>query len=171
MGSPGRARARFPRPPVASTEAMRSAAGAPPSSSFSLSVEVDSSYREAKIVFLSELSGVEMIPEGWHSNSLPALLLEENKNEPVDTNARSWTLIAYDFLPCNTKYACLLIQGTTGTRNRLSTNQWKNLPNEASVVPGHCHLHTWAKGFENFSNHPTDYERLHSPRHGGQEGK
>ena len=40
-----------------------------------------------------------MVPGGWHSYSLSALLLEENKNEPVDTNARSWALIAYDFSP------------------------------------------------------------------------
>jgi hypothetical protein len=77
-----------------------------------------------------------MVPGGWHSYSLPALLLEENKNEPVDTNARSWALVAYDFSPCNMKDACLLIQRTTGTRKRLSTKQRKNLPNEASVVPG-----------------------------------
>jgi len=33
-------------------------------------------------------------------------------------------------------------------------------------VVGHYHLYTWVKGVENFSNHPTDYERLHRPRHG-----
>jgi len=33
-------------------------------------------------------------------------------------------------------------------------------------VVGHYHIYTWVKGVENFSNHPTDYERLHRPRHG-----
>jgi hypothetical protein len=33
-------------------------------------------------------------------------------------------------------------------------------------VVGHCHLHTWVEGVENFSNHPTNYERLHGSRHG-----
>jgi hypothetical protein len=57
----------------------------------------------AKIVFRSELTRDEMVPAGgWHrrySLLLPALLLEENKDEPVDTNARSRALIAYDFSP------------------------------------------------------------------------
>jgi hypothetical protein len=33
-------------------------------------------------------------------------------------------------------------------------------------VVGHYHLHTWVKGVENFTNHPTDYEWLDRPRHG-----
>jgi hypothetical protein len=33
-------------------------------------------------------------------------------------------------------------------------------------VVGHYHLYTWVKGVKNFSNHPTNYERLHRPRHG-----
>ena len=75
-----------------------------------------------------------MISEGWHSYILPTLLLEEHKNEPVDTNARSWALVAYDLSPCNLEDEWLLIQRTR-TRNRLSLNQ-QNLPKEASVVPG-----------------------------------
>uniref|UniRef100_A0A0A8Z6V1 Uncharacterized protein n=1 Tax=Arundo donax TaxID=35708 RepID=A0A0A8Z6V1_ARUDO len=40
-----------------------------------------------------------MIPKGWHNYCLPALLLEKNKNEPVDTNIGLWALIAYDLSP------------------------------------------------------------------------
>ncbi|BAF29190.1 Os12g0151900 [Oryza sativa Japonica Group] len=74
---------------------------ASPGSSLSLSIEVDSSDRKAKFVLLSKLACIEMIPRGWHNYSLPTLLLEEHKNEPVDTNAGLWALIAYDFPSCN----------------------------------------------------------------------
>ena len=40
-----------------------------------------------------------MVPEGWHNYRLPAILLEEHKNEPVDTNAGLRALIAYDLSP------------------------------------------------------------------------
>ncbi|KAL6642275.1 hypothetical protein ACP70R_020456 [Stipagrostis hirtigluma subsp. patula] len=74
---------------------------APPGSSLSLSIEEDSSHREAKFIFFSKLAGVEMIPEGWYNYILPALLLEEHKNKPVDTNIGFWALISYELSACN----------------------------------------------------------------------
>jgi hypothetical protein len=82
---------------------------APPGCSLSLGIEVDSSHRKAKIILLGEPAGVEMVPEGWHNYSLPALLLEEHKNEPMDANVRLWTLIAYDLAPFNRKVVQLFI--------------------------------------------------------------
>ncbi|KAL6906096.1 hypothetical protein ACP4OV_003697 [Aristida adscensionis] len=80
---------------------------APPGSSFSLCIEVDSSHREAKVIFFCKSAGVEMITEGWYNYSLPAVLLEEHKNEPVDTNIGLWALIRDDLSPCNLKGAWL----------------------------------------------------------------
>jgi hypothetical protein len=50
---------------------------------------------------LSELTGVEMIPEGWHDDILPALLLKKHKNESVDSNTGLRALVAYDLSPCS----------------------------------------------------------------------
>ena len=51
-----------------------------------------------------------MIPEGRHSYSLPSLLLEEHKNEPVDAYVGLWALIAYDFPSCSWKVGWLFIK-------------------------------------------------------------
>lgn len=109
---------------------------APPGSSFSLTIEVDSSHREAEVILLSKLTGVEMIPEGRCSYSLPSLLLEEHKNEPVDANVGLWALIAYYLPSCNSKgiYGYLFKNGEHGIDQFES--QRKDLPKEASVVPG-----------------------------------
>jgi hypothetical protein len=59
---------------------------------------------------MSKLAGIEMIPGGWHSYRLAALLLEEHKNEPVDTNVGLWALVVYYLSPCSLNGPWLFIQ-------------------------------------------------------------
>uniref|UniRef100_J3N635 Uncharacterized protein n=1 Tax=Oryza brachyantha TaxID=4533 RepID=J3N635_ORYBR len=44
-----------------------------------------------------------MVPEGWHKYSLPAFLLEEHKDEPVDAYVWLRALVAYDLPSLNQK--------------------------------------------------------------------
>jgi hypothetical protein len=96
-------RCKLQRPLFPTIGITRTCFLAPPGSSLSLTIEVNSSHREAKVIIHSKLAGVEMIPEGRHRYSLSSFLLEEHKNEPVDANVGLWALVAYDLPSCDSK--------------------------------------------------------------------
>lgn len=78
---------------------------APAGGGLALRVEVDGGDGEAEVVLLSELAGAEAVLGRRRVHSLPALLPEQHKDEPVDANVRLWGLVAHHLSPC--MYICM----------------------------------------------------------------
>jgi len=84
---------------------------APAGGGLALRVEVDGGDGEAEVVLLSELAGAEAVLGRRRVHSLPALLPEQHKDEPVDANVWLWGLVAHHLSPCMYIYAWQALYG------------------------------------------------------------
>ena len=68
-----------------------------PGSCFPLSIEKNGSDRRAKVVFISKVSCVETVSRsGRFGHLLPAFLLEEKEDKPMDPYVGTWLFIVHE---------------------------------------------------------------------------
>lgn len=65
-----------------------------------LAVEVNGGNRQAEVVQLGEVPGVEVLAPPRRVNCLPPQLTEQYQDEPVDSHRRPGALVAHHLLPC-----------------------------------------------------------------------
>lgn len=104
-----------------------------------LAIEVDGGDRQAEVVELGEVTGAEVLPPPWGVHRLPAELLEEQENQPMDSEHRPWALVAHNLSTCVFSYEYAQIsRGLISIWVRLvnHTIVSDDIPKETPVVAG-----------------------------------